>query len=88
MSVKCIPPSTPLLYRKAGVAGVCPYFFILIHNIHSGYLLELPSWGSSNVNPKSLFCAKIRKISIKFYSKFSIFYTKNLCILHGYVFVM
>ena len=39
--------------------------------------------------PQTMFWAKIRKISFFFLMKFFIFYNfKNLCILHGHVFVM
>ena len=44
MSVKCIPPWTPLLYSKT---GVYLFFLFLLQNIDCGYSLE----GGSNVYP-------------------------------------
>ena len=52
-----------------------------------GYLLESPRRGASNVYQQSMFRAKI--LQFFFSMKFSIFASeKNLCILHGQVFVM
>ena len=65
MSVKCIPPHTPLLYSKSGVCGVYLFFLFLLQNIDCGYSLEPPRRGGSNVYPKSMFLAKIRKIKKK-----------------------
>ena len=41
MSLKCIPPWIPLVYRKTGVCRSIPiFFFILLQNIDCGYSLE------------------------------------------------
>ena len=42
MSVKCVPPQTPLLYSKTGVCRGIPIFLILLQNIDYGYSLEPP----------------------------------------------
>ena len=55
MSVKCVPPQTPLLYRKTGVRRGIPIFLILLQNIDFGYSLEPPRRGGSNVYPQSMF---------------------------------
>ena len=47
MSVKCIPPYTPLLYSETGVFKGIHFFLFLIQNIHCGYPLERQ--GGSNV---------------------------------------
>ena len=67
----------PHLYQaKLGYAGVYLFFLFLLQNIDCGYSLE----------PLQ---AKIRKISIFFLLKIFVFCNfKNLCILHGLVFVM
>ena len=58
-------------------------------NTDRGYPLEPPRRGGSNVHPQSMSRAKIRKNIENFLLKFFIFYNfKNLCILHGQVFVM
>ena len=54
MSVKRIPPHTPLLYRKTGICrGVSIFliFLFLLQNIDCGYSLEPPRRGGSNVYP-------------------------------------
>ena len=53
--VKCIPPYTPLLYRKIGVGRDRPIFLFLIQNIDCGYSLEPPRKGGSNVYTQSMF---------------------------------
>ena len=88
-------PLEPHFYiAKLGYGGVYLFFLFLLQNIDCGYSLEPPQLepprrGGSNMYPQSMFWAKIRKIS-KFISwKFSIFKAKkNLCLLHGHVFVM
>ena len=67
MSVKCVPPQTPLLYSKTGVCRGIPIFLIFAPNIDCGYSLEPPQRDGYNVYPQSMFGAKIRKISIFFY---------------------
>ena len=65
--------------------GYTYFFLFLLQNIDCGYSLKPPRRGGSNVYPQSVFWVKIRKIS----EKFSFFYNfKNLCILHGHVFVI
>ena len=52
MSVKYLPPYTPLLYSKTGINL---FFLILNQNIDCEYLLEPPHQGGSNVYPLSMF---------------------------------
>ena len=86
-------PHEPHFYiEKLVFAGVYLFFLFLLQNIDCGYLFELPHRGDSNVYPESMFSAKIRKISkistkTSFFS-FFLLQLKNLCILHGHVFVM
>ena len=65
------------------------FFLIFAQNIDCGYTLEPPRRGGSNEYPQSIFLSKDIE-NIKFFLvKFSIFTAeKNLCILHGQVFVM
>ena len=57
-------PLKPHFYIiKLGFTGVYIIFLISAQNIHCGYLLELPQWGSSNEYPQWIFWAEIRKIS-------------------------
>ena len=39
MSVRYVPPQTPLLYSKLGYAGVYLFFLFLLQNIDCGYSL-------------------------------------------------
>ena len=56
MSVKCLPPYTPLLYSKTGVYRGIPIFLIFVpKHIDCGYSLEPPRGGGSNVYPQSMF---------------------------------
>ena len=83
-------PLEPHFYIvKLGYAGVYLFFLFLLQNIDCGYSLEPPRRGGSNVYPQSMFLSKTKK-NIKFLlMKFSIFTgEKNLCILHGQVFVI
>ena len=52
MSVKCLPPQTPLLYSKTGIYRGTPIFFFfflfLLKNIDCGYSLEPPQRGGTN----------------------------------------
>ena len=89
MSVKCIPLEPHFYIVKLGYAGVYLFFLFLLQNIDCGYSLEPPQRGGSNVYPQSMFWAKIRKISKKNSAeKFKFLKLKNLCLLHGQVFVM
>ena len=47
-----------------GNKGVHLFFKFLLQNIDCGYLFEPCHRGASNLHPQSMFCAKIRKISI------------------------
>ena len=85
-----IPCNIYPLYSKTGVCrGISIFFLFLLQNIDCGYSLEPPRRGGSNVHPQFMFGSKNKK-NIKFFlMKFSIFTgEKNLCILHGQVFVM
>ena len=74
---------------KVGFTGVYLFFLFLLQNIDCGYSLEPPRRGGSNVYPQSMFRAKIRKISKKISTEnFQFLQLKNLCILHGRVFIM
>ena len=90
MSVKSKPPQTPLLYSKTGVCRGISIFLIFAPKHRLWVLVRTASHrGGSNVYPQSMFLAKIRKIFKKNAMKFSIFTgEKNLCILHGQVFIM
>ena len=81
MSVKCIPPYTPLLYSKTGVCrGTEPFFFLfLLQNIDCGYSLEPPH---SNVckNKKNIKKFQLKIFNFHNFGKF--------ILLHGPVFVM
>ena len=84
-------PLEPHFYiAKLGYAGVYLFFLFLLQNIDCGYSLEPPRRGGSNVYPQSMFASKNKKNNIHiFLMKCSIFTAeKNLCILHGHVFVM
>ena len=89
-------PLKPQFYtKKLGFAGVYLFFLFLLQNIDCGYLLEPPHQrggsrrGGSNVHPQSMFLRKKKKNIKIFLPKIFIFYNfKNLCILHGQVFVM
>ena len=89
MSVKCIPHQTPFLYRKTGVCRGIPIFLIfapkhrvwvLVRTALARRFLRVPTinvWSKNKKNDKI------------FLMKFSIFaFEKNLCILHGHVFIM
>ena len=84
-------PLKPHFYiAKLGFAGVNLFFLFLLQNIDCGYSLEPPRRGGSNVYPQSMFLSKNKK-NIKHFllENFYFFYGyKNLCILHGRVFVM
>ena len=83
-------PLEPHFYiEKLGFVGVYLFFLFLLQNIDCGYSLEPPRRGGSNVYPQSMFWSKNKKNIQKFLLKLFIFYNlKNLCILHGHVFVM
>ena len=55
MSVKCIPPYTPLLNSNTGVRRGIPIFLIFALNIDCGCSLEPPRRGGSNVYTQSMF---------------------------------
>ena len=71
-------PREPHFYLvKLGFAEVYLFFLFLLQNIDCGYSLEPPRQGGSNVYPQSMFRAKIRKLSNKILTKFSIFDTEK-----------
>ena len=81
-------PLIPHFYiAKLGYRWV---YLFLLQNIDCGYSLEPPHRGGSNVYPQSMFWAKIRKISsvLRLVKFFNFYNRKNLCILHGQVFIM
>ena len=96
MSVKCIPPHTPLLYSETGVyRGIA--FFLIFDPKHRLWVLVRTG---SNVYPQSMFGAKKMKIldffhfflfflSFFFFSFLFFFFTalRKSNILHGHVFV-
>ena len=55
MSMKSLPPHTPLLYSKTGVYRGYLFFLFFVPKIDCGYSLEPPQRGSSNVYPQSIF---------------------------------
>ena len=57
------PLTSHFYIGKLGFTGVYIFFLFLLWNIDRGFSLEPPHWGSSNVYPRSMFRAKIRKIS-------------------------
>ena len=83
-------PLKPHVYIvKLGYAWVYLFCLFLLQNIDCGYSLEPPRRGGSNVYQQSMFWSKNKKNIKIFLMKFSIFIgEKNLCILHGHVFIM
>ena len=80
----CIPPQIPLLYRKNGICRGIPNFHIFDPK-HCGYSLEC-------LGEAVLTCMYVLRENIK-KSKlsneiFNFNAEKNLCMLHGQVFVM
>ena len=64
-------------------------FLFLLQNIDCGYTLEPPRRGGSNMYPQSYVLSKNKKNIKKFLQKiFNFCNLKNLCILHGHVFLM
>ena len=55
MSVKCISLKPHFYIEKLGYAGVYLFFLCLLQNIDSGYSLEPPRRGGSNMYPQSMF---------------------------------
>ena len=79
-------PLYPTFIAKLGYSGVHLFFLFLLQNIDCGYSLEPPRRGGSNIVPTINVLSKNIKT---FLINFSIFTDeKNLCILHGQVFVM
>ena len=77
-------PFEPHFYiEKVGYAWVYLFFLFLLQNKDFGYSLEPPRV------PTIYFLSKNKKnIKIFSYEHFQFLQLKNLCILHGYVFVM
>ena len=95
--MSCIPPYTPLLYRKNGVCrGILIFLnFAPKHRLwvlaSCGYLLELPRRGSSNSNVFSQSNVLINKKNIKkknSIENFHFYRSRKICILHGHIFIM
>ena len=84
------PRITHFCIAKLGYTGVHLFFSFFLQNIDCGCSLEPPRRGGSNVYPQSMFRANTRKKYIKKLSaeKFQFLQLKNLCIMHGRVFVM
>ena len=78
ISIKCVPPQTPLLYM--GYAGVYLFFLFLLQNIDCGYSLEPPRRGGSNVYPQSMLLAKIRKKNQKVSGENFHFYIQKISV--------
>ena len=76
MSMKSIPPHTPLLYSKTGLYRGIPIFLIFFQNIDStASVLSVPTIYVLSKNVENIK---------NFQMKFSIFNAeKILCILHG-----
>ena len=68
MSVKCVPPQTPLLYSKTGVCMGIPVFLIFAPK-HRLWVLVRVAVLTSTHNLCLTFGAKIRKISFFFSSE-------------------
>ena len=83
-------PLEPHFYIvKMGYAGVHLFFLFLLQNIDCGYSLEPPRRGGSYEYPQSMFRSKNKKNIQNFQLKiFQFLKLKNLCLLHGKVFVM
>ena len=66
MSVKCVPPQTPLLYNKTGVCRVYMYLFFLFlfQNIDVPTIYVL----SKNEKKSKIFPVKIFIFTTKFFS--------------------
>ena len=89
MSMKLMPPLTSLLFRKTGVYRGTPIFLIfdLKHTLWVVVRTALAMW-FYRVPTINVLCKCIKTIKF-FLMNFSIFTAeKNLCILHGQVFVM
>ena len=78
---------TSVYIAKLEYAGVYLFFLFLLQIIDSGYSLEPPRRGGSNVYPQSIFWA-IFWAKIVFLVKFSFLQLKNICTLHRQAFVM
>ena len=80
MSVKCVPPQTPLLYSKTGVCRVIPIFLI--------FTPKHTLWVLVRTASAIYVMSKNKKNSKKFLVKIIYFYNlQKISILHGQVFV-
>ena len=68
--------------------GVYLFFLFLLQNIDCGYSLEPPRRGGSNMYPKSVLSKNKKNIKNFLLKIFNFYNLKNLCILHGHVFVV
>ena len=89
MSMKCIPPHTPLLYSKNGVNRGIPIFLIFDPKHRLWVLVRTASGFIQFVSDSPEF-TQIKSTKIKFIPiiKFLIFTGIKICIFHGFVFVM
>ena len=83
--MKCIPPHTQLLYSKSGVYRGYTYFLFLIQNrfwvlFRTAVLLCTHNQCFENIKNIDFFFSN--EISLIFFSA-----EKDLCILHGQVFI-
>ena len=82
-------PHTPLLNSKTGVCRAIP-FFLIFDPKHTVWVLVRTALLRQCLHVPTMFVLRINIKNIKnFLVKFSIFTAeKNLCILHGHVFIM
>ena len=74
MSVKCIPPLTPLLYSKTGVCRGIHIFLIFVPKLRLWILVKTAS------------AVKINQLFPMTFSNFNV--EKSPCMLHGQVVIM
>ena len=84
VSVKCIPPHTPLLYSKT---GVYLFFLFSMQKIDCGYSLEQPQRAALACTDNQCFEQKYLKYQ-NFSNEIFNFAEQILRTLHGHVFVM
>ena len=89
MSVQCIPPYTPLLYSKTGVCRGIPIFLIFAPK-HRLWVLVRTTSARRFYHVPTIYVLSKNKKNIKIFQLkiFNFLKLKNLCILHGQIFVM
>ena len=80
MSIKYIPPHTPILYRKIGVCRGIPIFLIFAPKHRLWVLVRTATIYILSKNKKN-----VKKNSAE---HFQILKLKSLCLWHGHVYVM